>query len=460
MQFTELSGYHVRTGECTILRPFFRTGGTNVVADPRPAAYVQEAHLRVARARREAGRTAASWLGTAFELPGRPDFAALERALLGWIDRHETLRSVLSYTEHGISRSTLSQGDVGIGRWDLGHFGSAHALAARLENLFDSETDPLTWPSYVFAAVSHRDSFTVYVSLDHSNVDGYSILLIAHEISDLYCAETCGRPAELGAVGSYVDFAGAERRSAGQVLADHQTVAAWRDFLLSHGGELPAFPVPVNPEQTASVAQDGTCHLLLDPDETAVFEARCRELGGSFIAGSLACLALAGQAETCCGVFGALMSMHTRSAVEWAESMGWYVGLAPLEVTVRPGDAFPDVLTAVTAATRAAKAMAAIPFERIAELLGCCLTPRFVVSYMDLRRVPGADRWGDWKAAALRSRSPHADEVYLWLIRSSEGLRLSARYPGTAAGRAVLPRYFDRVAQVLHEVVAVPQLAV
>ncbi|TVT11071.1 non-ribosomal peptide synthetase [Amycolatopsis bartoniae] len=436
-----------------MLRPFLRPGGTNVVADPRPAAYVQEAHLRVAHARRAAGEAAASWLGTAFELPGRPDIAALQRALLGWIDRHETLRSVLSCTEDGVFRRTLPPGEVGLARQDLGRFDTGE-LASRLEDLFDAETDPLTWPSYVFAVVSHDDSFTVYVSLDHSNVDGYSVLMIAREVSDLYRAETSGSPVALGSVGSYVDFASAERRSARRVLADHQAVAAWRNFLLSHGGELPAFPVSLG-----AAPQTGTCRMLLDAEEASALEARSRAHGGSFMTGSLACLALAARAECGSGVFGALMSMHTRSAVEWAESLGWYVGLVPLRVAVGPADDFPGVLAAVTAQTRAAKTMAAIPFERIAELLGRDLTPRFVLSYMDLRRVPGADRWADWKAAALRSRSPHADEVYLWLIRSHEGLRLSARYPDTPAARTVLARYFDRVAGVLRASAPVPQPA-
>jgi hypothetical protein len=452
VQFTELSGYEVRPGVCTVVRPQVRLGTTKVISDPRPAAYVQEAHLRTARARREAGQPAASWLGTAFELPGMVDFAALERAVLRWIDRHETLRSVLSCTGDGVSRVTLAQGSVELARQTLGHFAREEDLAARLEDLFDAETDPLGWPSYLFAVVSHHASFTVYVSLDHSNVDGYSILMIAREISDLYRAETSGSPAALAEVGSYVDFASAERTSAVRVLGDHETVSRWRDFLVSHGGELPGFPAPVNPGHAVTVPQGGTCRLLLGPAEATAFDVACRNHGGNSMTGSLACLAIASYAETGREVFATLMSLHTRSDVQWAQSMGWYVGLAPLEVPVGALSAFPDVMAAVDTSSRKAKPMAAIPFERITELLGCRLTPRFVVSYMDLRRVPGAEQWQDWKAAALRSRSPHADEVYLWLIRSHDGLRLSARYPGTETGKTVVQRYLDQVGLLLRQV--------
>jgi len=71
---------------------------------------------------------------------------------------------------------------------------------------------------------------------------------------------------------------------------------------------------------------------------------------------------------------------------------------------------------------------------------------------MDLRRTPGADQWQEWKAAILRSRSPHAEEVYLWITRSHNGIRLAARYPGTETGTTVVPRYLGHVRRIIREV--------
>ncbi|MGK5548537.1 hypothetical protein ACSNOH_27960 [Streptomyces sp. URMC 127] len=98
--------------------------------------------------------------------------------------------------------------------------------------------------------------------------------------------------------------------------------------------------------------------------------------------------------------------------------------------------------------------MADVPLARVAELLGVPLRPRFMVSYMDFRRVPGARHWGEWRAAALRSRRVDAHEVYLWVNRSFEGVYLSFRYPDTVRGRAEVPRYAEHVRRAVGRVAA------
>ncbi|MBR7559865.1 hypothetical protein KC218_25290, partial [Mycobacterium tuberculosis] len=80
------------------------------------------------------------------------------------------------------------------------------------------------------------------------------------------------------------------------------------------------------------------------------------------------------------------------------------------------------------------------------ELLGSSVTPSFVVSYLDLRRVPGAADWPSQRAQALRSGAYSDREVYLWIGRVDDGLTLSARYPATDAGVLVV----DFVGLVAH----------
>ncbi|MFE3602012.1 condensation domain-containing protein [Streptomyces sp. NPDC059142] len=472
MKFTTMDELDATPGLLTVWRAVPRgapvgAGEAGWVADGRAASYVQEAHIVGALAGGRGAERAPAWLASAFELPGA-DAEALERALLAWIDRHESLRSRLVPADgrgpDGLRRVTLPAGGVALRRDVEGRFESGKLLASRIEEVFDAETDPLAWPSFVFATVEHTDGLTLYLGFDHSNVDGYSILLIAHEIRELYTAATPGTPAELNEVGSYLDFADTERAYAALVHDEHEAVVRWREFLGSGGGRLPEFPLaagggPGVPDPTAEAPgeQLGGCDWLLDASTAQAFQSACRDHGGNFLTGVLACLALVSREEGGAGAedaenaepgrrgrahgeFRALTPFHTRSDARWTHSVGWYVGVAPLRVPVLGDDTFADVLPAASAALDGASEMAAIPFPRVSELLGKRLRPRFVVSYMDMRRTPGARQWGAWRAAALRSRCLDPDEVYLWINRTYEGVYVSFRHPATEHARLAVSR--------------------
>ena len=82
------------------------------------------------------------------------------------------------------------------------------------------------------------------------------------------------------------------------------------------------------------------------------------------------------------------------------------------------------------------------------ELLGACSAPAFVVSYLDLRRVPGASEWPARRAQALRSEAYSDREVYLWIGRVDDGLTLSARYPATDSA-GLVGEFIDLVGETL-----------
>ncbi|MEV5239671.1 hypothetical protein AB0K89_11245 [Streptomyces cinnamoneus] len=482
MKFTDMYGLNAHPGILTVWRPEPGGGrGARWRRDGRPPSYAQEAHI--VRSLAAAAPASPSWLAAAFELPGEVRAAALEEALLRWIDRHESLRSRLVPEGARLRRETLAPGAVRIRRSAAGPCLGDREAARRLEELFDRETDPLGWPSYVFATVAHAGSTTLYVGADHANVDGYSILLVAYEIRALYAAAVRGTRADLGRVGSFLDFARSER--VGAVLVDdaHETILQWREFVARSGGELPSFPAsaggkdapadgPATPtgkdlpggenacdaaHGTGCVSQLGGLEWLLDAEQARAFDALCRGAGGNLFAGLLACLASAGRASAGhdghAGEFRTLVPFHTRSHPRWVRSVGWYVGLAPLRFAVRAGDRFTELMAGAVRALDKARPMAAVPFARVAEVLGAPLEPRFMVSYMDMRLAPGARQWGEWGAVALRSRRTHPHEVYFWINRTFEGIYLSFRYPDTARGRAEVPRYIDEVRRAVTRVI-------
>ncbi|CAM3751649.1 hypothetical protein [Nocardiopsis rhodophaea] len=491
MKFTEISDIDVEPGALTEWRPWCGPDGSRWRTDERPPSYIQEEHVRNRLAGQRKGRASPSWLATVFDLPGRLDAAAFRTALLTWIDQHETLRSGLRVEGDHISRVTLDKGAVELRGTPVGEYSSGAELAERIESFFDRETDPLAWPSYGCATISRAGSTTVCLGFDHSNVDGYSILLIAQEIRWLYAAAVVGSQPDPTDVGSYIDFSHIERAGAAEVDADHAAVVRWRDFLIENGWKLPEFPVPSylggdahtdspgcvvhgtngsnggNGSNADSVGGpcDGLCDdmsvpqfsgddLILDADQASAFDAACREHGGSPLAGILTCLGMAGRESLDQDEFRALTIFHTRNHPKWARSLGWYVGLAPVHFPVAGPGTFPKVMAGAKDAVKAAKPLSEVPFARVVELLGARLEPRFVVSYVDMRLTPGARYWKEWRMHTVRSRSHHPHEVYLWINRGFDGTRLSYRYPAIGPRASATRLYIDRAAAEMRRVAA------
>ncbi|RCV51961.1 condensation domain-containing protein [Marinitenerispora sediminis] len=460
MKFTELSEYHFRPGLVTEWRAVPGTDPGALSDDPRPPSYLQEAHLRRVVVDREVHIRAPTWLATVFDLPGPVDPVALNAAFRRWIGRHETLRSAFRHSAGELRLRTLAPEDVAVRSNVVGDMAEGAEIARYLDDLFDRATDPLHWPSYAFATVSRADSTTVCLAFDHVNVDGYSILLVAHEIHELYAAEVSGTPAALGEVGSYVDFGSAERTQAAALGGDHPVIRRWREFLGPAGDGLPRFPAEVRSVPGEPARQSGRCEWLLAPGEADAVEAACRAGRGTLFTGVLAAAALAGAELSGAPVFRTVVPFHTRSKTWWSASLGWYIGLAPLELTLPEHGGFHDLVRAAGRAAREVRPMAKVPFARVCELLGAPLRPRFVLSYMDLRATPGSQRWPEWNARACYARVASRDEVYVWINRTHEGVYATCRYPSSGHAAEHVPRYVDAIRRILGEVAVSGDLAI
>ncbi|MFR9728814.1 condensation domain-containing protein [Saccharopolyspora sp. MS10] len=468
MRFTEIADYSVRPGRVARWSAT-PVEGAQPAVDPRPPSHLQQAHVRKAAA--TAGSADPSWLAIGFDLDGPLDEEAWRAALLRWVDRHETLRSGLDPTPGGVRRRTWGPGRLSLSRTEIGAHHDPAELSAALRELFTAHTDPTRWPSFVAATVERADSCTACLAFDHGNVDGYSILLVAQELQELYAAAREDRPAELPEVGSYVEFCAREREYSEGFERTDEPVARWAEFLADGGGELPGFPLPLAEGAAAPVtrvSQHGLCEWLVDDAGAAAFERACRRNGGSAFAGSLAGLALAasrsgagdgtglGEAET----FRALLLMHTRSARQWARALGWFVGLAPVELALPVGAGTPDgidlldLMPGAGAALRRAKPLSAVPVPKVCELLGVEAEPRFVVSYMDLRASPGASSWNEWRARALHAPASSTDEVYVWINRSHDGIYATSRFPGTPRADTAVREYIARLRHLVRTAAA------
>lgn len=460
MKFVELPSLKLPPGRLVVWRasaPPLSDARWEV--DPRRASHDQEAHIVAIIDEVAAGRPMPpSWLGCTFDLPVEFDADAFAAALRGWIDQHEVLRSHLGFTtsDDVLRRRTLLPGTVSIRSSSAGPFTDSSELAQHLENLFDHEANPLDWPGYVFATIQHAEAVTVCLAADHSLMDGYSTLRVAHELHVLYAAGLTVADGEhpspaLSPAASYLDFAEAERAAAEALTSDAAFLDRWRQFLAEAGGRLPPFLLPVGDLTGCPVAQPGAYVDLLDAAAMHAFDQICRAAGGDTFAGLLACLAKVGQDTSRSGVFRTMAPFNTRTD-RYRNSIGWYVGMGPIAFALNDADSFADVLQAAAIGLDGLKEMARTPMPRVAELLDVPLCDPFMVSYSDVRRTLGARHWQAWRTAILRARSTAPDDVYFWIVRDLAGLSVSYRHPATHAAGTAVPAYVTRVGHLLMSV--------
>jgi hypothetical protein len=199
------------------------------------------------------------------------------------------------------------------------------------------------------------------------------------------------------------------------------------------------------------------CEPLADADAAAAFEAYCRPYGGSLV-GLLAATGLIVHELGGQSVYRTVVPFHTRVKSRWSDSVGWYVGGAPVEVPVARTRGFADALRAVREQLQANRTLARMPLARVLALLGAEFRPTSpdlysIVSYLDTRGLPGAERWAEMRAHALL-RVSYGDQVCVWVNRQHEGLWLASRYPDTDVAaknmRLYVERLRDHIASVAH----------
>ncbi|MFE4871865.1 condensation domain-containing protein [Streptomyces sp. NPDC056682] len=455
MRMTDIQRCEVRPGRLVewALSPATVTAAAGLPVDPRPPAYVQESHIRTARSVREDGLTVPTWLGTAFDIPGTVDLDALQDALRSWTLRHETLRSGFRWDGDEMRRFTLDTEAVSLHREEAGDFPDAARLVQHLQDRFDAAANALSWPNFLYAAVIRDDCTSVYMAFDHSNVDAYSIQRLPAEINELYAAAAEGRPAEESPVGSYVDFCEIERADADRIDGSHAIVGRWREFIRRCNGKLPNFPVelglePGGPLPTQKLMRE----MLVDADAAAAFESYCRPFGGSLV-GILAATSLIVHEISGQPVYRAVLPFHTRVKSKWSDSVGWYVGGAPIEVAMDKAPDFRGALAAVRAELQANRSLARMPLARVLRLLGSDFRPTSpdlysIVSYVDARGIPGSERWDELAAYGL-VRVSYGDQVCVWLNRLHEGLWFTCRYPDTDVAFKNMRLYVERLGDII-----------
>ncbi|MFE9576807.1 condensation domain-containing protein [Nocardia sp. NPDC006044] len=462
MEFIELADYPLPSGRVIEWLPTATSHWADWPRDTRAVSYNHEHHLRDAVEHSRIRDRRHYWLGHAFRIDGPLDPQAWRTALDAWIDRHEGLRSHVAIEGGQPARYTLPPGEIRVQPVDAGAPTSTMATYRLVNSLLDDGTSPLRWPSYVCVTIAGRAGVTVIFAADHSIMDGYSSVSTSGELLALYNAARAGEPARLRDTGSYVDFSQDERVRAAATTAEHPAVDTWRTFFLedtysdSPAGTLSrvaAAPIELvdtaeaprrAPQRTLSVE-------LLDADAADAAARIAREHGQGLFALLLAAFAVTTTELGAGRDFRTVIPLHTRSDPQWAETLGWFVGLAPFQLDCGTARTLAELIAPAGEELRRTNGAATVPFARVCELLGAQPSISFMVSYMDIRSAPCAATWTETGACILRSSNVSTNEFYFWIARTPLGVTLNMRYPGTTKATRDVHRHVLRMRDLLAE---------
>ncbi|MFF7726932.1 condensation domain-containing protein [Streptomyces sp. NPDC008001] len=473
MRMTPIADYVLAPGELVEFRipsPVLRKAAAAPV-HPAPPSHLQENHIRRLLANRAADRPHSAWIALAFDLPGRLDAQAMAAALAAWVRRHPTLLTWFAPDGDRLRRHAVPAEVVAVESVPCGTYASGEALRDRMHASFDAGTDPLEWPPFVAGAVlrggdadapgrkgqkgQEGGSSTVWLAVDHSHSDGYSMLMVFGELRALYEAELTGTPADLPEAGSYVDYCALERERAALIGPDAPAVRRWVEFFSE--GPPPAFPLDLGTEPGGAHPGVSLEMDVLDAAGSDAFARACKAQGAGFLAGVLAALAVTGRDLGGPDHYRGLTVLHTRDEHRWQRTHGWFINLAPVRFAA--AGRFAGVVAGAQQALREAREPAGVSPVRVMELVAgvagavqadaTAVLP--MVSYVDCRHAPGARDWAGARCTGLAGPGLSPD-VPVWVNRLWDCTYLKSRYPDTPVARENVPRFMAHFAEVMRTV--------
>ncbi|MCD9144925.1 condensation domain-containing protein [Streptomyces albireticuli] len=423
---------------------------TDRVPEPHdvPASHFQRVHLRLAADHRASGRRQSPWAGVKFDLPGRADLDALTAAWQGLVRRHEAFHTWYEPDADGLPGFRLPPGSLTVRPSRVGDFTDPAGLRAYLHRRIDEQT-AVSWPGLTAGVIRRDTSSTVYFAVDHAYTDGHSLALLFDEIRTRYQAALGGAPAGLAPAPGYLDCNLRERDRSASLTTAAPELAVWSEFLAAGGGGFPDFPVGVGNDADELLPGTRVRYPVLTGDQARAFRAYCARHGGGFGAGAFAALALAQREFTGNDVYRVLTVVSTRAYPQLLQVHGWLVNFVPLLFRLPASPTLPDAIAAAQQGFQRARAGYDVPMYRAIELLGGdvpSIPP--MVSYLDGRSAPGSRDYLGADATVLAGPD-NARGVSLWINWFPDRADLVVNMPDTAEAAAGVPKYVDRVREIM-----------
>ena len=388
-------------------------------------------------------------------LPGPVDTGALEHAVNALVRRHPGLHYRFVNLDGRVSLRRVDGEEPGVppvvpvSPDTAHHTDDARMRVMRTE--IDRPFDVLGWP-LLRAGVLQCDRPLFYLSADHLVTDGWSALLAAREVEELYTAALEDRQANLPPTADFLRYSEAQRRRYASGPALDRMVEGLHTLL---GGRPvhPAFPV----DAAWDLSRGRYLTLsLLDADETAELAKLCRSWRVTLFMAVLAAVGVAAR-ELCLRTeVGVLVATHNRDDPDIRHGIGWYANMLPLYFPVGEAQRFGDAVREVRARLMELLPYYELPLAKVLDAtpsgyydgLGTH-TPTFFMSFVDLRGVEQAGRWHQLDVAPAY-RVGHGT----WIVLRDSGLSAVVASPHLHSGEERVREFESRIAAVLRGVVA------
>ncbi|MCE9669955.1 condensation domain-containing protein [Myxococcus stipitatus] len=422
----------------------------------RPASFNQEKHFAAAVAARQEHAAEDYWIGMSFRIPGPLDLTALEAALVRFVKRHEVLRCGFEQLVAGDLRcDVMTPEEVRLRHTDLGFFPSSEAVTAHIQTTFDRDIDTLSWPLFVMGVVVEASQATVYMGFDHILCDGLSLVVAVEDVQRDYAALVAGQRPELEVAGSYLDFGDLQRHRYRTLEANSPDLEYWRSFIADAGDLFPRIPLDLGLEYGRMYPARNHTVRLLDDTRALAFERICRQHGTKLFMGMLAVVGMALRDISGSQKYHGFLPISERQDPRWHKSFGWFVNTLAITFPIADGMSFPEVVEGVQAGFKQLIRNVDVPFVKVWELLApqyfhlrTWPFPVNFFSFLDYRKVAGADRFDVWQPKTI-PESSHSNTGNMWFFRNANGLFLNSIFCDVPKSIDAMDRYRDAIASTL-----------
>jgi amino acid adenylation domain-containing protein len=400
-------------------------------------------------------------VAVAIRLRIRMNADALGRSFNELCRRHESLRTTFPVVDGQPVQVVAPALDLELRRVDLRALApdECERTVSRLsfeeaQRPFDLTTGPLIRATLLQTG---EDEHVLLLTLHHIVCDGWSMNVLARDLTALYEASVTGVAPTLPELPiRYVDFASwQEDRLAGDALAEDITY--WRRQL----DGIEALELPTDhPRPTTASYRGGQLDVWLPEATAAELKRLCRAEGLTTFMALLAAFDVllhryTGQDDLCVGV-----PISGRNRVETEDLVGFFVNTLVLRADLSGDPTFREVLRRTRRAATEAYAHQELPFERLVEEVqperDLARNPLFQVMFQFFEPLarPGAD------APPLARPEVHRGvaifDLALHLTDDSGGFTGSLEYATDLFEQATAARLIEHFGVLLQAAVAEP----
>lgn len=465
MIITALRNWRPDAGDLVEWHPTEAALGAAAAAgpDPDPGTFLQDNHIRGIWAKNRSGAPHTAYLAVTTEVDGVLDTEAMSRALQRFVRRHGGLRTWFTTDGATVTRSSIAPDEVSFQARTVGETSGDKEFRDYALARMSAEALATSWPGFALGAIDRTGSFTLYYACDHALSDGASQAMALTEILDFYDNEASGRalgPYTNAPTGGFSEYARAEHDLARTFDLSSPEIIEWVETFRHHDNSMPRFPLDLGLAPGTTAPMHGIELDLLDGVGSAAFAEVCRSVGGRYLAGVLAAVAVTDLEMAGCREYYGMTVVSTRDLGDYLQAQGWLCNFAPLSFVVDGCSSFTELVARANDAYDRATRLAGAPLSSVlTALFASGADPRAVstvpnmLSYMDFRRFPGAGT-ASYERGMLFTGEGETANASMWFNRDTHHLYLGCQSPSTPFAQGQIARYHAHLRAVFTTVAA------